>query len=67
MTYDGGPNNRTVLLFEDYSDTPGFKGTTTVTAEEIAENMTYFNNLKGRYRPQGAIHETTAMRISIPR
>ena len=45
MTYDGGPNSRTVLLFDDYSDTPGFKGTTTVTPEEIADDMTYFNGL----------------------
>jgi predicted amidohydrolase YtcJ len=45
MTYDGGPNSRTVLLFDEYSDTPGFKGTTTVTPEEITEDMTYFNGL----------------------
>jgi len=45
MTYDGGPNSRTVLLFDEYSDTPGFKGTTTITPEEIADDMTYFNGL----------------------
>ena len=45
MTYDGGPNSRTVLLFDDYTDTPGFKGTTTVTPEEITDDMTYFNSL----------------------
>jgi predicted amidohydrolase YtcJ len=45
MTYDGGPNSRTVLLFDDYSDKPGFKGTTTVTPEELADDMTYFNEL----------------------
>ena len=26
MTYDGGPNSRTVLLFDDYSDMPGRVG-----------------------------------------
>jgi predicted amidohydrolase YtcJ len=45
MTYDGGPNSHTVLLFDDYSDRPGFKGTTTVTLEEITDDMTYFNGL----------------------
>ena len=45
MTYDGGPNSSTVLLFEDYVDRPGFKGTTTVTPEEITDDMTYFNGL----------------------
>ena len=45
MTFDGGPNSRTVLLFDEYSDTPGFYGTTTVTTEEITDDMTYFNDL----------------------
>ncbi len=45
MTYDGGPNSSTVLLFEDYVDRPGFKGTTTVTPEEITDDMAYFNEL----------------------
>lgn len=45
MTFDGGPNSRTVLLFDEYSDMPGFMGTTTVTTDEIAEDMTYFNSI----------------------
>ena len=45
MTYDGGPNSSTVLLFEDYVDRPGFRGTTTITPEEITDDMAYFNEL----------------------
>ena len=45
MTFDGGPNSRTVLLFDEYTDKPGFMGTTTVTTDEIVEDMTYFNSL----------------------
>ena len=45
MTYDGGPNSATVLLFEDYVDRPGFKGTTTISLEEITDDMAYFNEL----------------------
>ena len=45
MTFDGGPNSRTVLLFDDYTDRPGFKGTTTLSTEEIVEDMSYFNSI----------------------
>jgi hypothetical protein len=45
MTFDGGPNSRTVLLFDEFSDTPGFFGTTTMTTEEITNDMTYFNGI----------------------
>jgi len=45
MTFDGGPNSRTVLLFDDYTDRPDFKGTTTLPTEEIVDDMSHFNAL----------------------
>ena len=45
MTFDGGPNSHTVLLFDDYIDQPGFKGTTTLPTEEIVDDMGHFNAL----------------------
>ncbi len=43
MTFDGGPNSATVLLFDDYVDRPGFKGTTTLPTEELVEAASRFN------------------------
>jgi len=44
MYADGGSNTHSVLLFDDYSDRPGFKGTTHFPTEQFIDEFARFNS-----------------------
>ncbi len=45
MYADGGSNTYSVLLFDDYADRPGFKGTIHFPIEQFIDEFAHFNSL----------------------